>query len=77
MNTIAGPLGLLAVILALIPLFIATYLNRTMQKDIEAAETEEKRLYLVTGRRQMFAIGWKLLTSAFVLAALAVALSIS
>lgn len=77
MSMLAGPLGLLAGILAIIPLFIATYLNRTMLRDIKAAENEEKRTYLVAGRRQMIAIGWKLLLTALILAAVAIALSLT
>lgn len=74
MEILAGPIGLLAGILALIPLFIATYLNRTMQKGIEAAETDERRTHLIAGREQMLAIGWKFLLVALVAAVIAIVL---
>ena len=74
MNLIGGALIHLAVFSAIVFGITVIYLIRTMNKDIEAAETEEKRVYLINGRKQMIFLILKILPLIVILMAAGVAL---
>jgi hypothetical protein len=60
MNFMVVAASVLTVFLVALFLSIGLYLNWISLKDIKEAETEERKAYFKEGRKQLFALFWKI-----------------